>query len=35
MAGLHPAIHVFAAEKKEVVDARDQPEHDDVLGRVM
>jgi hypothetical protein len=27
MAGLVPAIHVFAAKKK-VVDARDKPGHD-------
>jgi hypothetical protein len=30
MAGLVPAIHVFAAGKK-VVDARDKPGHDDVF----
>jgi hypothetical protein len=34
MAGLVPAIHVFAAARKEDVDARDKPGHDDftVLG---
>jgi hypothetical protein len=29
MAGLVPAIHVFAARKK-VVDARDKPGHDEL-----
>jgi hypothetical protein len=28
MAGLDPAIHVFAATMKEDVDARDKPGHD-------
>jgi 3-dehydroquinate dehydratase II len=28
MAGLVPAIHVFAAERKQDVDARDKPGHD-------
>jgi len=26
MAGLDPAIHVFASKKKEDVDARDKPD---------
>jgi hypothetical protein len=29
MAGLVPAIHVFLASRKEVVDARDKPGHDE------
>jgi hypothetical protein len=29
MAGLVPAIHVLAAQKKKDVDARDQPGHDE------
>jgi hypothetical protein len=29
MAGLDPAIHVFDARKKQDVDARDKPGHDD------
>jgi hypothetical protein len=28
MAGLVPAIHVFATVRKEGVDARDKPGHD-------
>ena len=31
MAGLDPAIHVFA-QQKEVVDARDKPGHDVMSG---
>jgi hypothetical protein len=34
MAGLAPAIHVFAASKKDV-DARDKPGHDAVCGKVV
>jgi hypothetical protein len=30
MAGLDPAIHVFATPRKDV-DARDKPGHDDSL----
>jgi len=30
MAGLVPAIHVFATKKKKDVDARDKPGHDGV-----
>jgi hypothetical protein len=30
MAGLVPAIHVFATSKRKDVDARDKPGHDDV-----
>jgi hypothetical protein len=33
MAGLVPAIHVFAASTKEDVDARDKPGHDDSFAR--
>src|SRR6185312_11081794 len=33
MAGLVPAIHVFAA-RKEDVDARDEPGHDGSFGRL-
>jgi hypothetical protein len=29
MAGLDPAIHVFAVPAKQDVDARDKPAHDD------
>jgi hypothetical protein len=29
MAGLVPAIHVFAAEKRKDLDARNMPGHDD------
>ena len=29
MAGLDPAIHVFAAAGREDVDARDKPGHDE------
>jgi hypothetical protein len=29
MAGLVPAIHVFCRGRKEDVDARDKPGHDD------
>jgi hypothetical protein len=29
MAGLDPAIHVFAGDKKKVVDARVKPGHDE------
>jgi len=29
MPGLDPGIHVFAAPKKEDVDGRDEPGHDD------
>jgi hypothetical protein len=29
MAGLVPAVHVFGAPGKKVVDARDKPGHDD------
>jgi len=29
MAGLVPAIHVFAVDRKEDVDARDKPGHDE------
>ena len=32
MAGLVPAIHIFLAERKQDVDARDKPGHDDLLG---
>jgi hypothetical protein len=31
MAGLVPAIHVFAALRKQDVDARDKPGHDDII----
>ena len=30
MAGLVPAIHVFAAATKQDVDARDKPGHDEL-----
>jgi hypothetical protein len=33
MAGLVPAIHVFAARKKDV-DARDKPAHDGESQRI-
>ena len=33
-ARLCPAIHVFAT-RKEVVDARDKPGHDDVLALIV
>jgi hypothetical protein len=29
LAGLVPAIHVFAAEKRKDLDAQDKPGHDD------
>jgi len=29
MAGLVPAIHAFASARREDVDARDKPGHDD------
>ena len=29
MPGLVPGIHVFGSEKKEAVDGRDKPGHDD------
>jgi hypothetical protein len=32
MAGLVPAIHVFASKKKEDVDARDEPGHDEEIN---
>jgi hypothetical protein len=32
MAGLVPAIHVFAFEKQQDVYARDRPGHDDLRG---
>jgi hypothetical protein len=32
MAGLVPAIHVFAFSKLQDVDARDKPGHDDFAG---
>jgi hypothetical protein len=32
MAGLVPAIHVLLATKKEDVDARDEPGHDELIG---
>jgi hypothetical protein len=32
MAGLVPAIHVLAAARKKVVDARVKPGHDGVGG---
>jgi hypothetical protein len=31
MAGLVPAIHVFAASTKKGVDARDKPGHDEPI----
>jgi hypothetical protein len=31
MAGLDPAIHVLSLTKKQDVDARDKPGHDDLL----
>src|SRR5262252_4980569 len=33
MAGLVPAIHVFAASKKQDVDARHKAGHDDLKGK--
>jgi hypothetical protein len=30
MVGLDPAIHVFLAAIKQVVDARDKPGHDEL-----
>jgi hypothetical protein len=30
MAGLDPAIHVFVAAEKQVVDARVKPAHDEL-----
>jgi hypothetical protein len=32
MAGLDPAIHVFASTRSKNVDARDKPGHDVSLG---
>ena len=32
MAGLVPAIHVFVTSKKEDVDARDKPGHDELAA---
>ena len=32
MAGLVPAIHVFVSHKKQDVDARDKPGHDEALN---
>jgi hypothetical protein len=31
MAGLVPAIHVFARDVKKDVDARDKPGHDELV----
>jgi hypothetical protein len=33
MAGLVPAIHVSLTTKKEDVDARDKPGHDELVGQ--
>jgi hypothetical protein len=33
MAGLDPAIHVFALRMNDDVNARDEPAHDGVAGR--
>ena len=32
MAGLVPAIHLFLSKKKEDVDARDKPGHDEEIN---
>jgi hypothetical protein len=34
MAGLDPAIHVFVSVRKQDVDARDEPGHDEVVRAI-